>query len=83
LISRLAADMTGSGNKRKFTVIDLILIVLILVMVYALYVLVGGDLAAFTRPETYSGGESPFAKLVGSLSAFGQGLKDAFGGLAP
>jgi hypothetical protein len=73
--------MTDPGKQRKFTVIDLILILLFIIMIYALYVLFGGDLTALIRPETYSVGESPFDKLVGSLSAFGQSLRESFGGI--
>jgi len=73
--------MTDPGKKRKFSITDLILILLFIVLIYALYVLFGGDLMALTRPGTYTGGESPFDQLVGSLSAFGQGLRDAFRGM--
>jgi hypothetical protein len=73
--------MTDPGSKRKFTFIDLILILLFFILIYVLYVLFGGDLAALTRLETYTAGESPFDRLVGSLSSFGQGLQDAFRGM--
>jgi hypothetical protein len=69
--------MPDPENKRKFSVIDLILIILLIIMIYALYILFGDDWSA----RTYSGGESAFDRLVGSLSAFGQGIRDAFGGL--
>jgi hypothetical protein len=73
--------MTDPGNKRKFTIIDLILIVLFIVLVFTLYILFGGDLLALTRPETYTGNESLFDQFVGSLSTLGQGLRDSLGGM--
>ena len=73
--------MTDPGNKRKFTIVDLILIILFFVLVFTLYILFGGDLLALTRPGTYTGNESLFDQFFGSLSAFGQGLRDSFGGM--
>jgi hypothetical protein len=81
LNARLEYDMTGSGKKRKFTGIDLILIILFIIMIYALYILFGGDWTALTRFGGAAGVESPFDRFVGSLSAFGQGIQDAFSGM--
>jgi hypothetical protein len=73
--------MTDSGEKRKTIVTNLILIFLVLVLIFALYNLTGGDLFALIRPATYSGGSDPISQLVGSLRSFGQGLRGAFSGL--
>jgi cytochrome c biogenesis factor len=74
--------MTDSAEKRKTIVTNLILIFLVLVLIFALYNLTGGDLFALIRPATYSGnGSDPISQLVGSLRSFGQGLQGAFRGL--
>jgi len=73
--------MTDPKIKRKFTVIDLILIILFIIMIYALYILFGGDQNALTSLGTYSGGESTFDRLVGSLSGLGQALRNMFSGM--
>jgi hypothetical protein len=72
--------MKEPGKKRKFSIIDLILILLFIIMIFALYILFEGDFAALTRPGTYTAGESPFDQIVGSLSALGQGISNAFSG---
>jgi hypothetical protein len=73
--------MKNFGEKRKTVVINLILIFLVLVLVYALYNLTGGDFFALLRPATYSDGGDPISQLVGSLRSFGQGLQGAFRGI--
>ena len=79
--ARLEDDMTDPGKKRKFTIIDLILVLLFIIMIFALYILFGGDWTNLTRFGDAVSVDSPFDRLVGSISAFGQGIRDAFSGI--
>jgi hypothetical protein len=72
--------MSGPGEKRSAIFINLILIALVLILIFTLYKISGGDLLAWIRPGTYSSGNDPISQLVGSLRAFGQGLRDSFSG---
>ena len=73
--------MTGSERKPNTIVTNLILLLLVLVLIYALYRVTDGNLSALLRPETYSGGGDPLSQMVGSLRNLGNGLRDMFSGM--
>ena len=75
--------MSGPGEKRNTVFINLILIVFVIVLIYALYRISGGDPFAWIRPGTSPGHGDPISQLIGSLRSFGQGLRDSFRGILP
>jgi hypothetical protein len=73
--------MPDRSKKRKFSIMDLLSILVVILLIYILYLLVGGNWTALTRLGSNSGGESPLDQIVGSLSAIGQGIGNAFSGM--
>jgi len=55
---------------------SILVIIILLVLIYALYVMMGGDWLAFTKLE--STGEGIVEKITGSLRALGDGLGRMF-----
>ena len=73
--------MKDPQKRRKFSIIDLILIILLIIMGVALYRVTGGDLSRLSRlGELGSGSGGPLSGITESLSAFGEGLKNTFAG---
>ena len=75
--------MKDPENRRKFKLLDLIMILLVIILVYVIYTTLGGDLMAITRLTESPGGSNPFKQIGEGLSAFGQGLSDLFSGMVP
>jgi hypothetical protein len=75
--------MKDPGNKRKITILDVILVLLILIVGYYLYTITGGDLSALSRLGNSSGGPGPFEQIGDSLAGFGKGLRGLFGNMVP
>jgi len=73
--------MKDPGDNRKTIIINLILMILVLVLIYALYIYTGGDFFGLIRLGTHSGDSDPINQLIASLRSFGQGLRDSFGGI--
>ena len=67
--------MAGPGEKRKNPIVDVILVLLVVVLIYVLYRLVGGH----WTPGDMSGG----VDIFGSIAAFGQELRKMFGNMLP
>jgi hypothetical protein len=75
--------VSDPGNKRKISVLDVVLVLLIIALGYYLYTIIGGDLAVLSRLGSSSGGQGPFEQIGESLGAFGEGLRDIFGDMVP
>ena len=73
--------MSDPFDKRKFKLTDWILVLLAIFLLYILYLVLGGDLNVLSRLRTYSGSEGPLEQVINSLSGFGQGISEFFGGL--
>ena len=72
--------MKNPQTRRKFTVVDLILILLLIIMVVSLYHVAGGNLLGLIHVDELSSGSSPLSVITRSLSAFGEGIKNMFAG---
>jgi len=75
--------MKDPGNRRKVSLLDVILFLSILIVGYYLYTIIGGDLAALSRLGSSGGGAGPFEQIGDSLAAFGEGLRGLFGNIVP
>ena len=73
--------MRDPQKRRKLPIIDLILIILLIILGVALYHVLGGDLLRLGRLGELSSGDGPLSGIAESLSAFGEGLKNAFFGI--
>lgn len=74
--------MKDPDNNKRNWIADVIIILLIVILAYVLYSLIGGDLSSITRMGK-PGDPGPFGGVADSVGAFGQGLKDMFGNIAP
>ena len=72
--------MKNPQTRRKFTIIDLILILLLIIMALALYHVAGGNLLGLIHVNELSSGNSPLSIVTQSLYAFGEGIKNMFAG---
>jgi hypothetical protein len=75
--------MKDPADRRKSSIVDVILILAIIILAYVLYTMLGGDWTAITRLGSSSSNTGFFERIGESLGAFGQGLKDIFGNFAP
>jgi len=73
--------MTDPESKRGCSVVDLILVVLMLVLIFVLYILFGGDWANLSRLGQSTGAAGPFDYMLESLSRFGAAIQNALSGL--
>ncbi len=74
--------MKYPGKKRKNWIADAILVILLISLGYVLYTLVGGNWTAITQLGS-AGDPGPFGQVAESVAAFGRGLRDVFGNIAP
>ena len=73
--------MPDRSKKRRFSIVDLILILSVIFLIYLFYLFLGGDWNILARLRSYSGGESVLDSILGNLSAIGQGIGNAFSGM--
>ena len=74
--------MKDPGNKKRNWIADVIIAIVIIILIYALYDLMGGSLSGITRLGS-PGDPGPFGGVADSVGAFGQGLREMFGNVAP
>jgi hypothetical protein len=74
--------MKEPGKRKRSWMVDGILILLVIILGYFLYSLVGGDWNAITQIGS-PGDPGPFGDVAGSMGAFGRGLNDMFGNITP
>jgi len=67
--------MEDPNNKRKKTITDVILILLIIALAFVLYTFVESNWMKFDS----SGDLDPFGQILESVSAFGRSLQGMFG----
>lgn len=69
--------MRKPKKRRKFTIIDLLMILLAVILAWALVDLLGGHGFQFNLGN----GSDPLGAIAESLSGLGEGIKNAFSGL--
>ena len=69
--------MRNPKKRRKFTIIDLIMILLVVILVWALLDILIGHGFQFGLGN----GSDPFGAIAEALSGLGEGIKNAFSGL--
>ena len=69
--------MRNPKKRRKFTIVDLIMILLAVILVWALLDLLGGHGFQIGPGD----GSDPFGAIAEALSGLGEGIKNAFSGL--
>lgn len=70
--------MSDPGQRRGCVLSDILLVVLLVVLGYVVYRLLGGDLSNLLARLGVSGGEGPLEQVTGGLRALGEGIGDAF-----
>jgi hypothetical protein len=69
--------MRNPKKRRKFTIIDLIMILLVVILVWILFDLLGGYGFQFSLGSD----TDPLSAIAEALSGLGEGIKNAFSGL--
>jgi hypothetical protein len=69
--------MKNPKKRRKFTIIDLIMVLLAIILVWILLDFLGGHGFQFSLGN----GSDPFGAIAETLSGLGEGIKNAFSGL--
>jgi hypothetical protein len=70
--------MRHPGEKGKLKITDLILVVLLFALIYAIYTTLGGELSPSTILSSSSPGVSPVELITDSLHSLGEGIAKAF-----
>ena len=70
--------MPDRSKKGRFSFIDLITILVVILLIYIIYLLLGGNWNILSRLGGGSGGGSFLESILGSLSALGEGIGNAF-----
>jgi len=73
--------MPDRSKKRRFSIVDLMLVIGVIFLIYLLYLFLGGDWNILARLGSHSGGESVLDSILGNLSSIGQGIGNAFSGM--
>ena len=73
--------MRDRGKKPVISKVTLVSILLILILVYALYIILGNDWDILSRLTEEAGGGSFVEKIVISLRGFGNGIRNTFTGI--
>lgn len=73
--------MKGPKRNRKFTFTDWIMVLLGILLIYMLYQMVSGHGYLLSGIGDPAGDSGPLGAIAESLSAFGQGLRNAFSGI--
>ena len=74
--------MKDPGKKRRSWIVDVILVILLIILGYFLYTLVGGNWNPINQLGS-PGDPGPFGGVADSVGAFGRGLRDMFGNMTP
>jgi hypothetical protein len=75
---RKGYGMSDPGQRRGCAVSDILLVVLLVVLLYVGYRLLGGDPSTVMARLGSAGGEGPVEQVTGSLRALGEGIGNAF-----
>lgn len=70
--------MKDPGQRRRFSITDFILLVLLIGLIYVIYTMLGGDLSVLTKLADPTRGAGPVERMLNSLHSLGEGISNAF-----